>query len=247
MVNAVLLNNIDHRDLRVDVRRGARFGDQVMSSVTFPAEFRSVQAHYPIVFRATGDGGFQPIALFGLREGENLFLIGNGLVGNGLDGDAWDATCLPLAVERQPFLIGTADDGGLLMHIDLDSPRVGTATGQALFREHGGTTDFLDRMNSVLLALHQGLQGTAAFIDALLRHELLEPFTLDVRLDDGSRVTLAGLHAIAEERLRALDGDALARLSRDGHLEAAYMAIASLSNLRILIERMNRAHAGDRR
>lgn len=242
MVNAVLLNNIDHQDLRVDTRRGARFGDRVMSSVTFPAEFRSLQAHYPIVFRATGDGGFQPIALFGLREGENLFLVGDGL-----DGDGWDATCLPLAVERQPFLIGTAEDGGLLMHIDLDSPRVGTATGQALFREHGGTTDFLDRMNSVLLALYEGLQGTAAFIDALLRHDLLEPFTLDVRLDDGSQVTLAGLHTIAEERLRALDGDALARLSRDGHLEAAYMAIASLSNLRILIERMNRAHAGDRR
>ena len=242
MVNAVLLNNIDHRDLRVDTRRGARFGDQVMSSVTFPAEFRSVQAHYPIVFRATGDGGFQPIALFGLREGENLFLVGTGL-----DGDGWDATCLPLAVERQPLLIGTGDDGGPLMHIDLDSPRVGTETGEALFREHGGTTDFLDRMNSVLLALYEGLQGTAAFVDALLRHGLLEPFTLDVRLDDGSTVKLTGLHIIAEERLRALDGDALARLSRDGHLEAAYMAIASLSNLRILIERMNRAHAGDRR
>src|SRR3546814_18297571 len=85
-----MLNNIDHRDLRVDTRRGARFGDQVMSSVTFPAEFRSVQAHYPIVFRATSDDGFQPIALFGLREGENLFL----------DGDRWDATCLPLAVEQ---------------------------------------------------------------------------------------------------------------------------------------------------
>src|SRR3546814_11320409 len=93
-----MLNNIDHRDLRVDTRRGARFGDQVMSSVTFPAEFRSVQAHYPIVFRATSDDGFQPIALFGFREGENLFL----------DGDRWDATCLPPAVAPQPFLIRTA-------------------------------------------------------------------------------------------------------------------------------------------
>ena len=241
MVNAVLLNNIDHRDLRVDPRRGARFGDQLMSSATFPAEFRNVQAHYPIVFRATDDGGFQPIALFGLRERENLFLKGDDL-----DDDRWDATYLPLAVERQPFLIGTSEDGGLLMHVDLDSPRVGTDSGEALFREHGGTTDFLDRMNSVLLALYEGLQGTAAFIDALLRHELLEPFALDIRLDDGSQVRLAGLHTIAEERLRTLDGDALAQLSRDGHLEAAYMAVASLSNLRILIERMNHAHAGDR-
>lgn len=248
MVNAVLLNNIDHRDLRVDPRRGARFGDQVMSAATFPAEFRNVQTHYPIVFRATGDGGFQPIALFGLREHENLFLKGDVLKGDGLDEDHWDAdaTYLPLAVERQPFLIGTSEDGGLLMHVDLDSPRVGTDSGEALFREHGGTTDFLDRMNSVLLALYEGLQGTAAFIDALQRHGLLEPFALDVQLDDGSQVRLAGLHTIAEERLRALDGDALAQLSRDGHLEAAYMAVASLSNLRILIERMNRAHVGNR-
>ncbi|MGH8074434.1 MAG: SapC family protein [Lysobacter sp.] len=234
MVNAVLLNNIDHRDLRVDPRRGARFGDNVMSSATFPAEFRNVQAHYPIVFRAIAGGGFEPTALFGLRERENLFL----------DGDYWDATCRPLAVERQPFLIGTSDDGGLLMHIDLDSPRVGTDIGEPLFREHGGTTDFLDRMNSVLLALYEGLQGTAAFIDALLRHGLLEPFALDIRLDDGTQLRLVGLHTIAEERLRTLDGDALSQLSRDGHLEPVYMAVASLSNFRVLIERMNRALAG---
>src|SRR3546814_10119480 len=79
-------------------------------------------------------------------------------------------------------------------------------------------------MNSVLLALYEGLQGTAAFIEALARHELLEPFTLDVRLDDGSRITLAGLYTIAEERLRVIEGDALARLSRDGHLEPIHMA-----------------------
>src|SRR3546814_13348111 len=111
-----------------------------MSSVTFPAEFRSVQAHYPIVFRATGDDSFQPIALFGLRDGENLFL----------DGDGWDATCLPLAVERQPFLIGTAEDGGLLLHIALARPRVGPADGQPLVREHCGTTALLDPTTSAL-------------------------------------------------------------------------------------------------
>ena len=33
--------------------------------------------------------------------------------------------------------------------------------------------------------------------------------------------------------------------SRAGHLEPIYMAIASLSNFRDLIERMNRAHAAD--
>ena len=39
-----------------------------MFALTFPAEFRNLQAHYPIVFRKTRDGQFQPIALFGFRE-----------------------------------------------------------------------------------------------------------------------------------------------------------------------------------
>ena len=51
------------------------YGDAVMSAVTFPAEFRSLQAHYPIVFRKSQDGTtFEPVALFGFEEGQNLFL-----------------------------------------------------------------------------------------------------------------------------------------------------------------------------
>lgn len=232
MPNHVLLNNIDHKDLRIDTGRSAALGDDVMSAPTFPAEFRNAQAHYPIVFRKTGEGGYQPVVLFGFREGSNLFL----------QNGRWDAAYLPLAIERRPFLIGVAGDE-LLVHVDLDDPRVGTGTGEAVFREHGGTTDYLERINSVLLALHQGLQDTPAFVDALLRHELLESFVLDIRLDDGSQNRLAGFHTIHEDRLRALDGTTLDQLHRAGYLEPIYMAIASLSHFRDLIERMNRAHA----
>ena len=235
MARTVLLNNIQHRDLRVDTRRGARLGDAVMSAVTFPAEFRSLQAHYPIVFAKTPNGAtFQPFALLGLREGQNLFL----------GGDTWDATYLPLAIQRQPFSIGQAD-GEPVVHVDLDSPRVVSTTGEALFREHGGTTGFLERMTSVLLAIHEGLQRTPAFVRALLDLDLLESFVLDTELDDGSQNRLAGFYTINEEHLNALDGNALERLSRAGYLEPTYMAVASLSNFRILIERLNRAHAGD--
>ena len=92
------LNNVEHRDLRVITGRGARFGEDVMYTLTFPAEFRNVQAHFPIVFGKSNDGTFTPLALFGFREKQNLFL----------DGDKWDALYVPLMMERQPFLIGQA-------------------------------------------------------------------------------------------------------------------------------------------
>ena len=131
------------------------------------------------------------------------------------------------------------------MHVDLDSPRIGTDAGEALFLAHGGTSEFLERMNSVLRALHEGLQATPAFIDALLAHDLLESFVLDIQLDDGSEHRLAGFYTINEERLRALDGAALERLHRQGHLEPVYMAVASLAHLRDLIDRVNRRHGHD--
>jgi hypothetical protein len=236
MARHSLLNNIDHKDLRVDTARSAALGDEVMLSLTFPAEFRSVQAHYPIVFHKGADGRFQPVALFGFREGQNLFL----------DGARWRAAYIPLAIERQPFLVGRDGAGETAIHIDLDSSRVGTTTGEALFREHGGSTDFLEHVGSVLQTLHEGVSATPAFVDALLQHDLLESFVLDVELGDGAQHRLAGFHTIHEERLRVLDGEALTALHHAGHLEAIYMAIASLSNLRGLIERMNRRDAADR-
>lgn len=232
MSNHVLLNNVDHRDLRVRVGHGAALGDAVMFAPTFPEEFRSVQAHYPIVFQRNAAGGFHPLALFGLQEGSNLFL----------QVDRWDATYVPLSVQRQPFLIGASGEERLI-HIDLDHPRVSSVEGEVLFRDYGGTTDFLEHVRSVLLALHDGIVATPAFIDALLRHGLLESFVLDIKLDDGSDNRLAGFHTIDEARLHALEGTALERLSRDGHLLPIYMVLASLSRFRDLIERMNQRRA----
>ena len=187
MAQHVLLNNIDHARLRVIAARGAAYGDAVMHAVTFPTELRNVQACYPIVFQKTADGSFQPLALFGFTPGQNLFL----------DGERWDAPYIPLAIERQPFLIGRSDEE-LVMHVDLDSPRIGTDTGEPLFLPHGGTSEFLERMNSVLRALHEGLQATPAFIDALLAHDLLESFVLDIQLDDAPVAHVTRIHPSAE-------------------------------------------------
>ena len=232
MANDVPLNNIDHKDLRVITMRGTAYGDGVMSALTFPAEFRNIQAHYPIVFRKSAQGQFQPVALFGFEEKQNLFLKPGG----------WDAAYLPLMIERQPFLIGSAD-GQMMMHVDLDSPRISRTAGEALFLKHGGNTEFLERMNSALFTIHRSLEATPPFIAALLEHDLLESFVLDIELDDGSQNRLSGFHVIHEERLGALGGAALESLHARGHLQAIYMAIASLSNFRDLIERRKRWHA----
>jgi len=233
MAHSVLLNNIDHHDLRVITRRGAEFGDNVMSAVTFPAEFRNLQAHYPIVLQKSHDGAsLVPLALFGFEEGENLFLT----------KDGWDSTYLPLSLERHPFQIGVSGEQ-LMIHVDLDHPRVSRSEGEVLFLPQGGTTEFTDRISSVLTTIHEGLQATPGFIEALLRNELVESFVVDIEMKDGSQHRLVGFYTIHEERLAALSSEALMALHQAGYLQAIYMMVASMSQFRALIERKNLAYA----
>jgi hypothetical protein len=230
MTQHVLLDNVEHRALRVDTSHRRGLGDDVMMAVTFPDEFRQVQAHYPIVYRAVSRGTFVPMALFGLREGQNLFM----------DGGNWEAGYIPLSVARQPFLIGEDVEDRPVMYIDLDHPRVGMTQGEPLFLEHGGHTDFLKRANSMLRALHEGMQATAGFVDALVRLQLLEPFVLDIPRGGSDRLRVSGLSAIHEEKLRDLDGDSLNQLHRQGYLQAIYMCLASMSHIQELVDRLNR-------
>ena len=226
MQKTELLNNNTHKDLRIITRRGAQWGDAVMSCLATPDEFRNLQAHYPIVFQKNAEGQFQALALLGLQDGQNLFL--------GTEG--WSKQYIPLALQREPFLIGVADDE-LRMLVDMASPRISQgADGEAVFLPHGGNTEFLEHANSVLKALHEGLQATPEFIQALLAHDLLESFVLDVERPDGSHGRLVGMYTIHEERLAALDSKAIGLLHEADYLQPIYMAIASMSNFATLIQ-----------
>ncbi len=235
MTRPALLNNIEHKDLRVTTARGKQFGDDIMYAFTFPGEFRSVQAYYPIVFGKSADGSFSPLALFGFHEKQNLFL----------KEDGWDALYLPLILERGPFLIGKASNGKVI-HLDLDSPRVTRGEGERVFLEHGGNSEYLEHISRVLGTLDEGIESTAPFMAALLEQDLLEPFTLDIQFQDGAQHRFAGFYTINEEKLNKLDGAALGKLHERGYLAAVYMVVASLANFRGLIERANKLNAADR-
>jgi hypothetical protein len=229
-MNPVQLDNNTHRDLRIVTTRGAAWGDDLMATPVFPNEFRDAQAYYPIVFQPADNGpGMQPVALLGLRQGENLFLEPHG----------WDAPYIPLALERGPFMIGRAGTE-MTVHVDMDSPRIGRGEGEAVFMPHGAATDYLERMNSVLAAIHQGVEATAPFVATLMRHDLIESFALDIEAADGSQNRLAGFSTINEERLARLDTSAIAELHAQGWLVAIFMVVASTTHFRDLIERYNR-------
>ena len=231
MTQHAVLNNVDHKDLRVITEHGEKWGDATQCALTFAAEFLQVQGHYPVFFVADRQNDtFHALAMFGFAENENLFLSSKG----------WNANYIPLSMALKPFLIGqSGDTDQLTIHIDLDSPRISLSEGEPVFLRHGGTSPFLDDVSERLGTLHQGLEQNAAFIAAMKNHELLEPFTLDVEFVDGANSHVAGYYTINEEKLDTLDPESLAELQKKGFLKAAYMVIASMVQIRALIERRN--------
>ncbi|BEV01914.1 SapC family protein [Novosphingobium olei] len=233
MSNHAVLNPADHGDLRIDTGASAALGDDVMACITVPAEFRSVQAHYPIVLRRDlATGKLEALALLGFETGENLFLR---------DG-AWDAPYRPLSMAIRPFLVGraAAPDAAPQVHVDLDHPRISTSgEGVRVFDASGQPTPYLEDIAAKLGDLDHAYRESGDFFAAVDRHDLAESFTLEVTLDDGAKNSLVGYHTINEEKLSALDGAALADLMAGGHLARIYMIIASLSHFGDLVARKN--------
>jgi hypothetical protein len=180
-------------------------------------------------------GEFYPIALFGFEAGENLFLNDSG----------WEASYIPMMIERQPFMIGyqeqADDEKKPIVTVDIKSPRISDTLGEPLFDDNEQPSLYLQKIIGQLEALHKGYEHNKGFIKTLTKLDLLEPFSLEITLNDGSLNKLNGFYTINEDKLLELDGAVLADLNVRGYLQPIYMSIASYSRIKPLIDKKNKS------
>jgi hypothetical protein len=231
-----MLNNVAHQKIKIITERSACYGDAIHSVMIFPIEFRRAQSCYPIFFQKDAQTGkFFPLALFGFEEGQNLFLT----------EDGWDAEYIPMMIQRHPFLIGYQEDREApegkkpVVSIDMDSPRVNESEGEDLFLPHGGTSEYLTSVTTILDDIQYGHKMSEEFIETLLEFDLIESVSMEVELNNGAKRQLLGLYTINEDRLAELDGEALGKLHSKQYLLPIYMVLASHSSFRTLIDKMN--------
>jgi len=237
MSNHQMLNNKQHKNLKVHTKRSNELGDDIMLTLTFPHEFYDIQAYYPIVFhKDEATEKFQSYALLGLEKQENLFLSNGG----------WDCGYLPYTIKAQPFLIGFQNqevDGEIqkqrVIHLDVDSPKLNKEEGENIFTEFGQNTQFIEHIGNILGEIDQGMEESQDFLKLLTEFNLLEKFVFDIELIDKSHNRLSGFYTINEEVLNNLTPHQLEQLSKKGFLKPLYMALASILNMGELIKRKN--------
>ncbi len=232
MTNTALLNNIQHKDLKVIARHSAAFGDNVNQVAIVPTEFEAIQREYPILLSKAASGEYQALALLGLDKDENLFL----------DQQGWHARYVPAMQVRGPFLIGFQQQEAMI-HIDLDHPRVSRSEGEPLFLPQGGNSPYLEHITRVLRLMHQGMAVSSSMYAAFAELALIEPVAVRIDLSDREQYRLADYYTIGEERLAQLGGANLDRLHKAGYLRAAYFVASSLKNMNRLIDLKNARRA----
>jgi hypothetical protein len=240
MASPILLNNIDHGDVRVVTGHGAAFGDAINQVTVFPTEYEALQREYPILFRRDPDGVYYSVVLLGLDRDENLFL--------GEDG--WQGQYIPALLQRGPFSIGVPAQGPNgeplgepLIHIDLDHPRVSRSEGHPVFLPQGGNSPYLEHVAGVLRAIFTGIEVTKSIFAAFEEYDLIEPITLEIQVDNGRQYNVPDCYTISRERMMQLDGAALEKLHRADFLRAAVWVASSLQNIGRLVDTKTRREA----
>ena len=170
--------------------------------------------------------------MLGFEENENLFLESKGLL-----------TALPLSIQRIPFYIGkrTKIEGGIPVDeknltIDVDHPSVNQDSGNRIFLEHGGNSDYLNHINKVLVTIDESIKELEEFSQLLSSLDLFEPLNLSIDLDkNNNNFTVKGLWTINETKLKNLEEKSISELHKKGFLQHIYMIAASIGNMNNLI------------
>jgi hypothetical protein len=228
---AVRVNPRQHKDVSIKSGNDYGFAKNVNSVPLMAVEFEHACTEYTIVFAGEA-AGIMPVALLGIRDNENLYVDESG---------AWNAKYIPAFVRRYPFVFSSTDGSRFTLCIDEEFRGVNRrGVGERLFDAEGERTQYLQSVLNFLQSYQAQFDATRAFSQRLVDLDLLEAMQAQFTLRSGRRITLGGFMAVSRARLRALSGDALARLAGSGDLDLIYAHLHSQRNFTPTAERIVR-------
>lgn len=201
------------------------------------AECMQLACEYPIFFIGAGkdDKGetdYAPIAVLGVSKGQNLYV----------DGTVWRATVLPGQMAMYPLCVARVGDDRYAVCVDEGWSGVavdggtGTGTGERLFTDAGGPTDFARRMQGTLEKMEAQVDQTRGVGRRLAALDLLRERRFDATLPDGRKIALDGFFMVDEERVKALPDEQLLALQREGLLGLIHAHWISAGHMRRLLQ-----------
>ena len=231
----IALDTVLHRDLRLKnelnaIPRLAPFTSFVISV----SEFADAAMNFPILFvraaqDALGRDTVTPVAVFGMKPGENLFVTADG---------KWDASYIPAMLRAYPFTMARIEGSDRwAMVFDNTWEGMSRTEGLPLFNEKGEASELLNGVHKFVQELETDLERTRQFCAALLEMKLLKPMRFDATLANGEQLSVDGFMTADEEAIAKMSDTQIAQMYRNGLLGLIQIHITSLNNMRRLLDR----------
>ena len=199
-------------------------------------ELSHVTANIPACFvqtqqsSDTQQASYQLVALQGLQANHNLLIHPTNY--------KWLFGYVPSHYRGYPFaLLKDANSDRQVLCFDTDSGLIKEAPSEdttPFFEQNGQPTQLIKNTLQFLKLRQTGLQQTQAAVNQLSGHNLLTPWNIQLKNQQGDTTPLKGLYKIDEQKLKDLPADQLKQLAQNGSLAIAYAQLLSEARLQNL-------------
>ena len=228
------LDTVLHRDLRLKNELTVTHLLAPFTSFMITlSEFAEAALSFPILFvRASPEGADKevvaPVAVFGLKQGENLFA----------KGDRWDAPYMPAMLRAYPFTMARIEGSDRwAMVFDNTWAGMSRTEGQPLFDDKGEATELLDNVHKFVQDLETDIERTRQACALLIEMKLLKPMRFDATMANGETLSVDGFLTLDDEAMGKLGDAELAQMYRNGLMFILQTHQVSLNNMRRLLDR----------
>ncbi|WOH37760.1 SapC family protein [Thalassotalea fonticola] len=223
------LNKTAHAKTKVKAQKNfLHVSSQHMAPVVVH-EFSRASAEFPVVFVKNSESeSFQPVALFGVKPGENLYTV----------TESWEGTYAPASVTNFPLALvpETKDANNFMVVIATDNAVVNEDEGNALFEDNGDESEYLTRRKEALGKYFEHAQITQAFTKELVERDLLTQQNLELTLGS-EKIQINGLYLVDEKKLNELSDEDYTALRKRGFLAPIYAHLNSMHQLHRLVKK----------
>lgn len=229
--DVVPLSRERHANWFVDMAQGYGFTADTNSIYVAGTEFPMTSREYPIVFAMDSNKNLVPVALLGLRQNQNLMIADDG---------SWLGSYVPAYIRRYPFILANADAQANSFAVCIDESYSGFNTageGDRLINDDGEHGEILANSVKFLEEFHKHSEVTTTFCQTIAEAGLVESMQANFSMKSGSSFSLAGLHCVPRNKIKALSAEQLKLFVDRDYLDLLYLHIYSLSNMDKLIAR----------
>ncbi len=231
-IQPAALDRNAHRNLKVQLPiTDWSVANKLNALFVAATEFGDVCREFPIVFvvagkEADGTDTIAPIAVFGLAQGQNLYV----------QGTTWRAQYMPAMLRSYPFCIGRVDDTRFAVCLDTGYAGVNETTGEPLFTPSNEPTELVLEVQKQMEVLEAETQRTRIICRRLRELDLLRDMRFDATLPDGRKHTVDGFLTLDEKKVSELPEATVMELHRNGMLGMMHLHWVSLGNMRRLVQ-----------